>query len=194
MESKIKIRKRPTLKEVMSFDDSDVVYRFQKTYGVSKLESEDIFNQVKKFLWLANERRFDGLETGLSIDHPLVVIDEMWHNFILFTTTYSKFCVRFFGYYIHHAPAKEKEEYDYRQTLSQIPPKERRNYKMEKKRPQYEYIYDKLGQSTFSKWYFEYPSKFSYRKLVEKQFKNLENMVLFEPPKSQQIKKTGEQT
>lgn len=174
--------KLPTLEAVLAYQHRDVVYRFQKTYGVSQAEAEDIFDQVKKWLWLANVRRQQGITEGLNIDHPLVVIDEMWHNFVLFTKEYSAFCQHFFGYYIHHAPATEAEETQYRTSLQQRKKSEVRAVKMAMKRPQYEYIYDHLGKDTFVKWYIEYPRKFSFRQLAEMHLKALDDMVLIVPP------------
>ncbi len=174
--------KSPTLEAVLAYQHRDVVYRFQKTYGVSQAEAEDIFEQVKKWLWLANVRRQQGITEGLNIDHPLVVIDEMWHNFVLFTKEYAAFCQHFFGYYIHHAPATEAEETQYRTSLQQRKKSEVRSLKMAMKRPQYEYIYDHLGKETFVKWYIEYPRKYSFRQLAEMHLKALDDMVLIVPP------------
>jgi hypothetical protein len=32
-------------------------------------------------------------------------VDEVWHQFILFTRQYVSFCERFLGHYLHHEPA-----------------------------------------------------------------------------------------
>ena len=32
-------------------------------------------------------------------------VDEVWHQFILYTSQYGEFCRRFFGHYVHHAPS-----------------------------------------------------------------------------------------
>lgn len=173
--------KSPTLDAVLAYQQDDVVYRFQKTYGVSHAEAEDIFTQVKKWLWLANFRHLQGLKKGLDIDHPLVVIDEMWHNFVLFTKEYTAFCQHYFGYYLHHAPATKAEESDYRHSLQNLTKSDVRSKKKELKRPQYEYIYDYLGKDTFLKWYIEYPRKYSFRQLAQMHLAALDNMVLIEP-------------
>ena len=168
----------PTLDEVLAYSDSDIVYRFQKTYGVSREQSEDIFNQCKKWLWLSHQRRLAGLDTNLFIDPPLVVIDEMWHNFVLFTKQYFEFCAKYFGYYIHHGPATEAED---RETLEGIAAlgsiEERVQARKEQLRPQYEYIYDMLGKETLVKWYLEYPKKFSHRQVAELQLKAVEEKL-----------------
>ena len=161
--------KNPTLDEVLQYECRDVVYRFKKAYDLTWEEAGDIFVQVKKFLWLAHQRRLAGLKTGLSIDMPIVVIDEMWHNFVLFTTEYTAFCVDHFGYYMHHAPTTEAEEVEHRGHLQSLNRIERAQARKDRMRGQYEYIYDHLGKDTFVKWYLEYPKTFSYRRLAELQ-------------------------
>ena len=161
--------KNPTLDDVLAYSNSDVVYRFQKTYGVSREQSEDIFIQVKKWLWLSHQHRRAGIGKGLFIDRPLIVIDEMWHNFVLFTIEYAAFCRKYFGYYIHHAPATEAEDREGKATYGALGLDERMRARKDLLRPQYEFIYDHLGRDTLTKWYFEYPKVFGYRRLVEMQ-------------------------
>jgi hypothetical protein len=175
--------KTPTLEDVLQYSNRDVVYRFKKTYGISWEASEDIFEQVKKFLWLAHHRRLAGLDQGLSIDIPIVVIDEMWHNFVLFTKEYTAFCKEFFGYYVHHAPTTEAEETEHRghlQTLNRI---DRINARKDRMRGQYEYIYDHLGKETFTKWYLEYPKTYAYRHLAEMQLQAVDQKLADAKPK-----------
>jgi len=163
--------KAPSLEDVLAYSNRDVVYRFKKAYSLSWEEAEDIFEQVKKWLWLANHRRRSGIDKGLSIDLSLVVIDEMWHNFVLFTKEYTQFCMQYFGYYLHHGPATEAEEREHRERLETLERADRVRVVKDAKRPQYEYIYDHLGEETFVKWYMEYPKAYGYRRLAELQLK-----------------------
>lgn len=169
--------KTPTLEEVLAYDNSDVVYRFHKAYGITREESADIFEQVKKWLWLANMRRQSGIETGLNIDMSLVVIDEMWHNFVLFTKEYTAFCQRYFGYYVHHAPTTEAEERGHKDHLQSLPRAERMEARKEQLRAQCEYIYDHLGKDTFVKWYLEYPKVYGYHRLAQLQLEAAEERL-----------------
>ena len=175
--------KTPTLEEVLQYSNRDVVYRFKKTYGITWEASEDIFEQVKKFLWLAHHRRLAGLDAGLSIDIPIVVIDEMWHNFVLFTKEYTAFCKDFFGYYVHHAPTTEAEETGHRGHLQSLSPLDRVNARKDRMRGQYEYIYDHLGKETFTKWYLEYPKTYGYRRLAEMQLQAVDQKLADAQPK-----------
>lgn len=101
----------------------------------------------------------------------LVVIDEMWHNFVLFTKEYTQFCKEYFGYYLHHGPATEAEELENRARFQGLQGKDRMEAVKDAKRPQYEYIYDHLGEETFVKWYVDYPKIYGYRRLAELQLK-----------------------
>jgi hypothetical protein len=169
--------KTPTLDEVLQYSHSDVVHRFASTYGITREQSEDIFTQVKKWLWLAHQRRLAGLDVGLSIDVPIVVIDEMWHNFVLFTKEYTAFCLHFFGYYMHHAPTTEAEEHEHKDHLRKLDRAGREQSRKDKMRPQYEYIYDHLGKDTFVKWYLEYPKTFGYHRLAQMQLEAVEQRL-----------------
>lgn len=161
--------KNPLLEEVLTYSNSDVVYRFAKTYGISREQSEDIFEQVKKWLWLGHQQRLGGVKNGLMIDLPLVAIDEMWHNFVLFTREYTDFCNHYFGYYMHHAPVSEREDHESKEKYDSMTRPERIEARKALLRPQYEYIYDKLGKDTFIKWYIEYPKAYSCRQLAQMQ-------------------------
>jgi hypothetical protein len=39
------------------------------------------------------------------VSMPSVVVDDLWHEFILYTREYQRFCRRAFGGFLHHAPA-----------------------------------------------------------------------------------------
>src|SRR5579864_3397426 len=105
-----------------------------------------------KYLWLAKKHERD------SINHPedeqlpprcgmlfsMREIDDMWHEFILFTRDYTDFCQQYFGEYVHHLPnlfdnmPRSGEE-----ILNEI----------EKLIP---YVYDNLGEETVRIWYAPY--------------------------------------
>ena len=40
-----------------------------------------------------------------AVAMPSQVVDELWHNFILYTRNSQQFCQRAFGHYLHHTPA-----------------------------------------------------------------------------------------
>lgn len=46
------------------------------------------------------------LKSGFGrVSMPSRVVDDMWHEFILFTRTYAAFCDHAFGRFLHHTPA-----------------------------------------------------------------------------------------
>jgi hypothetical protein len=46
------------------------------------------------------------LKSGFKhISMPSQVVDDMWHEFILYTKNYEQFCKKAFGRYMHHTPA-----------------------------------------------------------------------------------------
>ncbi len=58
--------------------------------------AEDLFADVQRFLWMAAQ------SPEPSIPAPL--IDDGWHEFILFTKEYEDFCVTHCGGFMHHEP------------------------------------------------------------------------------------------
>ncbi len=51
---------------------------------------------------------------------PSRVVDDLWHEFILFTRLYGAFCQRYFGRMIHHQPGGTEEQNlkQYKRTLN----------------------------------------------------------------------------
>lgn len=43
---------------------------------------------------------------GRFVSMPSHIVDELWHEFILFTRLYKQFCERALGSYLHHTPAE----------------------------------------------------------------------------------------
>ncbi|UII20628.1 hypothetical protein [Fulvivirga ligni] len=148
-----------TLEKALDCEDEKVILEgFMKRYDVSYPEAQDIFNETKKWLWLASKSAEDQ-NFSLFIDQPLTIIDEMWHTFILYTRAYYKYCFNKFNRLIHHDPASESEN----QLTNNIDPKTLLE-------TQYNLIYDYLGRETLIKWYDTLPSKYTleYIKSIKK--------------------------
>ena len=47
--------------------------------------------------YLKSDRQF--------VSMPSQVVDELWHEFILYTKNYEQFCQQAFGDFLHHTPA-----------------------------------------------------------------------------------------
>lgn len=141
------------LNEILKYNNQAVINRFLKTFNFTQLDAKTIFSECLKWLWLCAKINIDrkadeeNLPNNLLLDSDTIVIDEMWHCFILFTKDYYLFCESNFGFFIHHFPVKKNEKLTY--NLED-------NYKL-----QYEYIYDNLGEDTLEKWYVDFPAKYS---------------------------------
>jgi hypothetical protein len=138
-----------TLGEALDYRNDEVIYRFIGQYDMPFEEAELLFNETKKWIWIAAvASREDGLK--LVIDSYLRFIDEMWHNFILFTKEYDRYCQSKFGVFVHHNPTPRREKEAFKAQIMSDPSL---SAVLERRRHQYSYIYDKLGAETLELWY-----------------------------------------
>ena len=141
---------RPELNTVITFKNINIINRFSKENPNISIENcQKIFTETLKWLWLCNESYYDNVEKiFLFIYDDSLIIDKMWHNFILFTKEYQNFCLENFGRFIQHSPNNDEDENtDFDRDLSNM----------------YSYIYDKLGEDTLNLWFREFPEKFNER-------------------------------
>lgn len=146
-------------------EDNIIVEGFMERYSVSREEAEEILQETKKWLWLASENIKEKKGFRLFIDNSLLIIDEMWHNFILHTRIYQKFCNEKLNLFVHHEPTPASEKiigFDSEDEKQKF-----QNQQEEKLSQQLSYIYDKLGAETVSKWYEEFPEKFNEEKIQD---------------------------
>ena len=145
--------KNTSLISLMNYKNEDVISRFLNLLDVSQAEAESIFNETKKFLFLSKQ-------PGIFIPDELLILDEMWHNFILFTYEYHQFCEEYFGYYLHHAPATRKDKDQQTQSLIADPEKVKEAFH-DKLSLLISTVYDVLGPETVVTWFKDYPEKYS---------------------------------
>ena len=114
------------LDKALEYQNDDIVYRFTTVWDVNFVEAQDLFLETKKWLWLCAQPE----KQKLTIATPLLIIDEMWHNFVLFSREYMKYCHDCFGRYIHHAPTphRNKEEYKKQYEANPIGVTEKKDY------------------------------------------------------------------
>ena len=86
------------LDEVMGYQNPDLIHRLKDNLGLSEEEAQELFADTKWFLYLC------GTVPGRW--GPPEKIDACWHEFILFTQDYEKFCEEYFGRFIHHNPRR----------------------------------------------------------------------------------------
>ena len=178
--------KRPSLEEVMAYENNLVIGSFLKAFAVTNEEAHDIFNQVKAMFWLINEMEHEGFKEQkkhFTIDDSLVIIDEMWHTFILFTKEYDRFCRETFGYFIHHLPMvdTEKSEAEWAAQIDGLSREQVVAKVMNEKRWQYTYVFKKLGQATFLKWYTEFNGKYTSEYILEMRKNKFLEAITVEP-------------
>jgi hypothetical protein len=142
-----------TLTTLLAYKNEDVLSRFTDLFNVTDAEAEDIFTETKKFLFISRHR-------GVFIPDQLLIVDEMWHNFILFTATYQDFCAQYFGGYLHHLPASKAEKMQQQKQLAFDAVVARNAFK-EKLSILMSVTYDQLGRDTVVKWFQDYPVRYS---------------------------------
>jgi tRNA uridine 5-carbamoylmethylation protein Kti12 len=145
------------LDEVLAYQGEDIVDRFLHKYEVTLQEAEELFMETKKFLYLCITAP-KGQKVVITDD--LSIIDEMWHNFILFTREYHDFCQRFAGYYIHHVPTTKAERESFHRKKRESPEKAIEEV-LQATEDMMGLTYDQLGEETVIKWFQEYPEKYS---------------------------------
>lgn len=92
------------LGQVMSFQFQPLIDRMVDKHGWELTVAVQVFEDTKRFLYLCA-----ACMTGLPLA-PSVSIDEVWHNFILFTEDYVQFCKSHFGRIIHHRPRRRDDK------------------------------------------------------------------------------------
>ena len=145
-----------SLESVLEYQNDRLLNKFRTLFDVSVDESRDIFIEMKKWLWICNKRKSDlrskNLPNGsrpLVIHSGMVIVDELWHAFILHTQEYQDFCAKNFGELIHHSPG-----YPGFKPMSENEMTE-----------QLEYMWEHLGEDTVDLWYNVFPEKYSIEKL-----------------------------
>jgi hypothetical protein len=84
------------LDRMMAYDHPALRERMQVKYGWSPEKTVELFGEMKKFMYLC--------ATNDGAMAPPEDIDEIWHNFILFTGDYADYCQDTVGMFLHHQP------------------------------------------------------------------------------------------
>jgi hypothetical protein len=138
----------------MAYRNTELVYKFTGLWNISEAEALDVFEETKKFIWLAQR----GRERGISVEvsHPTRILDEMWHTFILFTRDYARYCEEVYGELVHHQPAlrAEHEAFD-------VDPGGARRQWYASEEQMWRMILEEFDVDTLLKWYVAYPLRFN---------------------------------
>jgi hypothetical protein len=87
----------PTVRDdtILDYDWRSLVYALQKSKTIPDRQINEAILELKKFFILI-------LENNEPLAVVSKIVDEAWHQFILCTEEYGKFCSVYFGRYIHH--------------------------------------------------------------------------------------------
>jgi len=97
-----KNRKRQQLIFIKEYKFLDaIVGRFKKSYPSFKEdEIELVTKALKDYFYICN------MANGKMVSMPSKVVDDLWHQFLLFSIEYNNFCKEAFGRYLHHSPTE----------------------------------------------------------------------------------------
>jgi hypothetical protein len=92
------------LEEALAFSAPYVIDRLVKDrVAATPAFAEQLFMEAKKYLVLCDAT------PDTSYGMYSAMVDEAWHAFVLFTAEYTEYSHRYFGDYVHHAPAGDGE-------------------------------------------------------------------------------------
>lgn len=141
----------PSLEKLLEYKNPAVLKLYVQNYPNNKLAPEQAFEEVLKYLWLSQKHALDLKEeqnnefpSECFMPRSMQEIDEMWHEFILFTKDYTTFCTTYFGQYMHHAP-----------NIFDNIPRVRAEVEVDVEKLIH-YIYDHLGENTVRTWFASY--------------------------------------
>lgn len=90
-----------TLKDLLAYQNERVVSHFCHQHPeLSLQEGLQLFSDLIAWLWLSKQRTILGKKTYLF--GPLLILDELWHTFILHSRDYLSFSMEYLGEYMHH--------------------------------------------------------------------------------------------
>ena len=93
------------LEEALAFNAPFVIDRLVKDRVTdTPAFAEELFTEAKRYLVLCEAT------PDVPFGMHSAMVDEAWHAFVLFTTEYTEYGERYFGHYLHHAPASNHGE------------------------------------------------------------------------------------
>jgi hypothetical protein len=161
LSGRAKIRQSPgPLALVLAYRNDEVVFRFQKLYRLSFREASDLFTETRRWLWALARSLSAPDAPRLAIYSHMLLIDEMWHNFVLFTKEYVKFCNDHLSGYIHHSPMTRAEHERLKAAFRKNPRALAKRAERERLE-QCNFIYHELGEETLKRWYSDFPKRYT---------------------------------
>jgi hypothetical protein len=146
---------QPSLDVILAYKNQHIIDGLMSALEISPEIASQLFEDGLLWLWYCNNHASEGYR---DIDDPILIVDEVWHTFILYTPYYTKFCTTFFGEYLHHMPTLLKDNVPQSDNSQE-------DYFTRKKK-QLVIIYELLGRDVFTRWYHTYPNTFSREQIL----------------------------
>ncbi len=157
-----------SLEEALAYENPHVVWKFLETYEVDQQTAEELFTELKRWLWLRAlaleeyQRRVLDAPLEFIVTDALRIFDEMWHIFLLDTRAYHDFCVDHLGRFIHHEPNIPERYQD--ETPESV--NARKHSMQDRLERQIQYIYNRLGGETVLLWYDTYLNEYPEERIA----------------------------
>jgi hypothetical protein len=147
------------LNEILAYRNPKVIWRFQDKFQIGGREAVGLFRETLRWLWAcARSRELGG--PALHIRHSMTLLDEMWHEFILFTHDYTEFCDRYLGGYIHHQPATRVDKRAFQRGYRRAPARMRTQEEASLVE-QFSFLRDQVGERALERWTRGYRAKYT---------------------------------
>lgn len=142
----------PDLSELLTYRHQQVIKSYLRTFQVGEEVAVALFNDMLQYLWISVKHQQEkqqqphnpDLDFSFVMHQEMRPIDEMWHNFILYTKDYQDFCSHYFGQFIHHYPDIAEHSVPLEQEFS---------IELEK---YLNYLYENLGEETVLRWFAQH--------------------------------------
>lgn len=169
--SPVAVRPRPafddadSLARVLAYENDAIVHKFLERFDVPFEEARALFQETKKWMWLAGR---PDRPARLMVTEDLLILDEMWHTFILFTRDYAEFCRDHIGFFVHHAPTRKSEKDQLEQEFAEDP-EGVASRSREELHQALAFIARHLGGATVHRWFVEFPLRYGAAFFTEAQ-------------------------
>ena len=94
---KMRSKRRNEYIENYQFPDIILAKFTEKHKDLTDADIKLVIKELKKYFYLSS------LSSDILI-MPSIVLDDLWHEFILYTKEYNSFCNKAFGSFLHHSP------------------------------------------------------------------------------------------
>lgn len=68
--------------------------------ALSDAQLDNVFQGLRDYFYICNRAK------RRMVAMPSQIVDDAWHEFILFTRSYDRFCNKAYGRFLHHTPAE----------------------------------------------------------------------------------------